>query len=210
MDRGQTGPVVRNGGRKDLVDATMLHLPFWRNIRQYKFTINLRLAGLLHGHPDDQHVRFQMKYARELTQIRTNGPFDEDGDVEVIEHFPLLGQSILRYKNYKYFTDEDEALAWLYPPNDNVMAPNTANKAILCSLNSNVDLWNAKVQALNPNLAVNLFSENEFVDVDDPYGHLKDMLTPASLAYYNKPGIPLHQLTLKVGDICFIMRNLYT
>jgi len=206
MDRGQTCPVVKFGERNDIVDSTMLRLPWWNDIRRYEFSINLRLHGLQHGDQDDPFVQSQRKYADQLVKFRKNKDFHNNDDIVELDNNEKTGTKFLMYKGYQKFTDEDEALTWLY--NGNVLNDDINKKAILCSLNSNVDKWNAKVQQLNPNILHTLKSDNTLVDCDDPHGHLQNMLTTHSLNFYNKPGVPLHELTLKVGDICFIMRNL--
>ena len=205
MDRGQTSPVVKFGERNDIVDSTMLRLPWWNDISRYQFSVNLRLHGLQHGDPDDHFVQSQRKYANQLVKFRTNGPYDDNDDIVQLDSNEKTGTKFLMYKGYQKFTNEDEALTWLY---NNDVNDNIEKKAILCSLNSNVDKWNAKVQELNLNQLRTLTSENKLMDCDDPHGYLQNMLTEHSLNFYNKPGVPLHELTLKVGDICFIMRNL--
>ena len=51
-------------------------------------------------------------------------------------------------------------------------------------------------------------STDTFADVDDPHGHLKQMISDEVLEKYNTNDVPLHTLKLKVGDVCLIMRNL--
>ena len=46
-----------------------------------------------------------------------------------------------------------------------------------------------------------LVSENTFEEADDPNGILRSMLKTTSLEYFNKPGIPDHELKLKENDI---------
>ena len=206
MDRGQTSPVVKFGERNDIVDSTMLRLPWWNEIRRYEFSVNLRLHGLQDGDPDDRFVQSQRRYADQLVKIRTNGPYDVNDDIVELDNNDETGTKYLMYKGYQKFTNEDDALTWLY--NGDVVNDDINKKAILCSLNSNVDKWNKKVQELNPSPLYTLKSDNTLVDCDDPHGYLQNMLTEHSLNFYNKPGVPLHELTLKVGDICFLMRNL--
>ena len=50
-----------------------------------------------------------------------------------------------------------------------------------------------------------LVSENTFEEADDPNGILRSMLNTTSLEYFNKPGIPDHELKLKENDICFLL-----
>jgi ATP-dependent DNA helicase PIF1 len=102
---------------------------------------------------------------------------------------------------------------WLHPKvgnyipsmrNDNALK----NRAILAIKNSRVDFWNTTMQDMNPNDSVQLKSFDYFTDVDDPNGHLASMLTEHVLNEYTNSQVPNHTLTLKVDDICFIMRPL--
>jgi hypothetical protein len=61
---------------------------------------------------------------------------------------------------------------------------------------------------LNTNDIKILKSTDIFDYVDDNKGILQNMITEDILHKYNKVGVPCHNLKLKVGDICFIMRNL--
>lgn len=67
-------------------------------------------------------------------------------------------------------------------------------------------MWNAVAQDLNPNDAHLLRSKDTFSEVDDLHGHIKKMLNKALLNDFKKSGIPNHELTLKVGDICLVTR----
>jgi hypothetical protein len=102
-----------------------------------------------------------------------------------------------------YFIDEDHDMAveWLYPEGN---LDFTAT--ILCSTNESVDMWNAVAQDLNVNVAHLLRSKDTFSEVDDVHGHIKKMLSKALLNDFKKSGVPNHELTLKVGDICLITR----
>ena len=61
--------------------------------------------------------------------------------------------------------------------------------------------WNTEIQKLNPSEMQTLVSENTFEEADDPNGILRSMLNTTSLEYFNKPGIPDHELKLKENDI---------
>ena len=74
--------------------------------------------------------------------------------------------------------------------------------------NEQGDDWNRKVQDMNPNEDVSLFSSNIFDRVDDPKNHLKSCITPELMNRFTKAGAPPHELRLKVDDICIVLRNL--
>lgn len=98
------------------------------------------------------------------------------------------------------------ALQFLYP--NGFQTENLHKRAILCATNSICDDWNSIIQDMNPNLSVDLFAANSIEEVDDPHGIINSMLNDNTLEYWNKPGVPPHKLTLKKGDICFLLRTL--
>jgi hypothetical protein len=103
--------------------------------------------------------------------------------------------------NYFIEDDHDMAVEWLYPEGN---LDFTAT--ILCSTNESVDMWNAVAQDLNVNAAHLLRSKDTLSGVDDVHGHINKMLSEALLNGLEKSGVPNHDLTLKVGDICLITR----
>jgi len=50
-----------------------------------------------------------------------------------------------------------------------------------------------------------LKSKDSFSEVDDMNGHLKKMLSDTLLKGFRKNGVPNHELTLKVGDVCLVI-----
>jgi hypothetical protein len=101
----------------------------------------------------------------------------------------------------------DLAISWVYP--DGLMNADHSDTAILSTLNKDVREWNKRIQMLNPNQPITLHAANELADVDDENGNLRQMLNPNTLQFYEKAGVPQHDLLLKVGDICFMMRGMY-
>jgi hypothetical protein len=99
----------------------------------------------------------------------------------------------------------DEAIKFLYP--DGFATEDFVKRATLAPTNIQCDEWNSRIQFLNPNQPIELLASNELDNVDDPNGILHSMLNPDSLEFYNKPGVPLNQLVLKIGDTCFLLRT---
>ena len=99
------------------------------------------------------------------------------------------------------------ALLWLYPNGYN--PDDAAKNVILATTNSIVDEWNDRIAAINPSPDLPpLISTDSFADVDDTFGHLKNMISTEVLQKYNSNDVPPHKLFLKVNDVCLIMRNL--
>ena len=204
MDRGQTAAIVPKGSRRDIVNATILTHPIWKKFIQRTLTKNLRLLAF---EENPEVAQQQLLYAKVLTQIRTNGPFPLHGPIVELDHDVVLGSKLLRYEGYKYFTQPEDVIDFLYP--EGFYHTNLTNRAILCSTNERCDYWNSIIQGLNDSEQQHqLLAAHDFYDVDDPHGILKDMLNADTLEYYSKPGVPPNELNLKVNDICFLLRTL--
>ena len=202
MDRGQTAPVTPRGTRDQIVNSSIIRHYLWSIFFKTKFGTNLRILRL--QDENDNNVNFYILYEKALMQIRTNGPFTHPL-CEIWEDYKN-GIKRIQYKGYKFFTKTEDAITFLYP--NAFKDTNVQERAILCSKNTRCDYWNTIVQKLNEESMKFLFSANIFADVDNDKGFLNDLLNLDTLEYYKKPGIPYHELQLKVGDICFLMRSL--
>jgi hypothetical protein len=180
-------------------------MPFWNISPKFCFTVNLRLLALGAQNPTDPHYLRQVEYAKSLTLIRTNGPFPAGGQVNEVYSNEVTGEKKLFIVGLRFFTDVDRALAFLYP--EGFATPDLDKRAILATTNEVCDEWNSIIQKMNPNPERILLSANVLEDVDDPHEYLQGILNQDSLAYYQKVGVPLHELRLKEGDICFLLRT---
>ncbi len=146
--------------------------------------------------PDEQE---QLNYASMLIDVSQN---HHSALCEVRERINE-DTAIIALPSVCYFTEENHAdvISWLYP--DGHLDPQTT---ILCSTNENVDRWNMIAQSLNPNESHTLTSKDTFEEVDDVKGFLKRMMSTHILNTFRKNGIPDHELTMKVGDVCLITR----
>jgi ATP-dependent DNA helicase PIF1 len=73
-----------------------------------------------------------------------------------------------------------------------------------------VNAWNTFIQnKYNTNAAVTYISYDCYDGVDDPHGHLASTLRSQDvLNRFCANGVPQHQLSLKVGDICLLLRTI--
>ena len=113
-----------------------------------------------------------------------------------------LGINVLRYKGYKYFTDIDEVINWLYL--NGVLHEDISSRAILALLNVNCEVWNENIQNLNNNIEEILLSANQLAEVDDPRGVFKEMLNQNTLQFYGKSGVPRHNCYLCIYIYIYI------
>jgi hypothetical protein len=150
----------------------------------------------------------QISYGKMILAIG-EGRFDHD-DLDILNDNKYDASQIYRLPTLPYYLEDPDsmkkALDWLYPNgfDSNAMT----NSCILAARNDKGDMWNKMVQDMNPNEAVEYKSRDKLCEVDDPHGHLARMMTTEVLNNFNNNGIPPHTLTLKVGDVCLVMRNL--
>ena len=154
-----------------------------------------------------------------IDKISNEYKFKSSKDAKaIVEHSSILnivdGSISVKLPDLQYLENQSDAIKFVFPnliSNDNNIdnvVENNSKSAILCATNEYVDEWNEKIQELNPNQEYILKSSDIFDYVDDPKNILQNMITDEVLHRYNKVGVPRHILKLKVGDICFIMRNL--
>ena len=208
-DDGQIGPVVVNGNRADTCRASIITHPLWQKFKIFQFTKNLRLLGIqnsldFNDQNDVDYYERQLRYSNILAEVRIGNKFSID--VQQYHTETTSGITKIRLPSMKFLTDTTNALTFLYP--GNFHTPNLHQRAILCATNNDVDEWNSKVQALNPEQAITFTARNEFSDIDDPKHILKSLFTDDACMFYKQNGVPDHQITLKKGDICFVMRTL--
>ena len=146
--------------------------------------------------PDEQE---QLNYASMLIDVSRN---QHSALCEVQEQINE-DTAIIGLPSVSYFTEENhaDAISWLYP--DGRLDSQTT---ILCTTNDNVDRWNMIAQSYNPNESKVLTSKDTFEEVDDVNGFLKRMMNTHILNTFRKNGIPDHELTMKVDDVCLITR----
>jgi hypothetical protein len=106
----------------------------------------------------------------------------------------------------KAHTSQAEALEW-FMPTDDTQTNTFANMSILCADNVRVDELNTEIQTRRKTPCTTLYSSDRMKDMP-----AEDFLgvgcTPEFLYELQPKNTPPHALTLAVGDIVFLMRNL--
>ncbi len=175
----------------------------WPQFKKYPLKTNMRLRNaamaLASNHPVTREEREQLSYASMLIDVSHNN----HSQLCPVLHWEDEDTAIIGLPSIPYFTEYQhaQAVSWLYP--NGQLDPQTT---ILCSSNESVDRWNAIAQELNPHESVVLESKDTFSEVDDVKGLIKKMMSNNVLKMFHKNGIPDHEMTLKVGDICLITR----
>jgi hypothetical protein len=197
-------PIVKENTKSAILSALISSCnKVWPLFHKYPLKTNMRLASaaaaLARGGTITNEEQAQLQYASMLIDVSSN---NHSQWCQVLER-TSEDSAIIGLPSINYYTKDQhtQAVSWLYP--DRQLDPQTT---ILCSSNESVDHWNAIAQDLNPMESITLMSKDTFDEVDDEKGLIKKMMTPQVLSRLKKVGIPDHDLTLKVGDVCLVIR----
>jgi len=201
-DFRQIAPVITNGDRTDIVNASIKSSYLWAKFVVLNLTINMRLFQ----HVNDNENQLQQQYANFILAIGEGYHLNKDADLQ--DENLMTGEQTYIISNIPYILEDHHAIHYIYP-NGIINVNDLPRKvALLAVTNKQVDYWNTKIQEQNPNEKISLFSKDMLSEVDDPHGILKNMLTEDVLHQFNNNSIPPHELNLKCGDICILTRNI--
>ena len=200
-------PIVKGNDKHAILESLISSNDnIWSKFKKHPLKVNMRLAiasaARDRGGVLSQGEVQQLRYADMLIDVSKNRN-SRDCQVIMVEDENI---SKIGFPNVQYYTvaDHDLAVEWLYPGGQLDFSA-----TILCSNNESVDKWNAIAQGMNSSQEHVLKSKDCFSEVDDINGHLKKMLSPTMLNAFRKNGVPDHELTLKVGDICLVTRAIH-
>ena len=237
-DFQQILPIINQNSIKQVIlNATLCYSNLWDRFSICSFTKNLRLttditniedsfkqneyANLLHAMGRGNELSSNTNYFAE-----TIPPPPEYNDNINDRPIPIDIQNDTHYFRLKNLTISVETHTIEEQINTNVISNvclealnklysngfNNANhdeQFIVAATNIRVDFWNNCVQMINPETQIHTFySRNIVSEIDDPYGHLKELLLNDKvlnelIAY----DVPPHILKLKINDICLLYAN---
>ena len=180
-DFRQILPIVKNGTRADTVDATIKNSPLWNEFKLHELTTPVR----------QQH---DVEFSLFIDSI-ANGTCPSTPEVKVTMHL------------IRAVTNEDEWINFIYP-NLHQGEASTTNQALLSVLNHDVDTINSKIATSLPNQFTSLYSHDRLNESSEISEFFKNNMTEEFFNNVNFPNVPPHELRLKVGMECFLVRNL--
>ena len=200
-DNMQIAPVVIGGTREQIISSSIYCSEIIDMVEVVKFTHILRLIG--------QGDSAQADYANMSIQVG-KGTYQS---ADILSHTPVIDEDLSRpshkvmtvFKNVTSMNEKQAALNWLYP--DGFDRDHMHTKAVLGITNLTVKEWNSTVQELNTNESVTLLSDDTFEEVDDQLGYLGAMIDKHVTDSFHDNDSPDHELTLKVNDICILLRH---
>ncbi|XP_077174871.1 uncharacterized protein LOC143828370 [Paroedura picta] len=182
-DFRQTLPIVSHSDRTTTVEATIKHHPLWPFFKIFPLTVNVRATD----HAFSQWVLRVGDGAQDIT--------------------PTLPEDFIEIPRHTITTcglPTDIFGTQIMPADTNTFI----NKAILCPRISHVDTLNATILHSLEGTPTTYYSIDSIEDKNDENS---EVFFPIEFLHSLKPpGMPPHHLTLKIGAIVMLLRNLNT
>lgn len=148
-------------------------------------------------------------WASTITAIGDNthdrAPFDKDDGLP--DPLPS-GGSVVDLSHVvstdRRFADRTAALEFVFGPN----VDDFEDTAILATTNESVTAWNHHIQQSRNSSTSSIYTFYSYNSVSDDCALSEDLNSSAFLDACTDNGVPLHELKLAVGDICFLMRTI--
>lgn len=185
-DFRQTLPVVPRGTAADQINASLKSSWLWRKVKKLKLTQNMRVIL--------QNDSTAAVFATQLLKIG-DGKQPIDAATRLI-HFP---PNFCQFVNTK-----DELISKVFPNIAcNYVDHNwLSERAILAAKNKDVDQMNFTIQNSIPGDLSSYKSVDQTVELEQAANYPTEFLNSLDL-----PGLPPHNLRLKVGSVVIMLRN---
>ena len=205
-DFRQIAPVVRRGSRQDTVDASPIRSLLWADVHRHTLVNNHRAAEDPAWCGNTMRIAHMEDCPAKLGRAKSavNDRFIEDGFNWDLDNL-VPPQQRFDPRSRK------QAIQRIF--GDDMM--DTDGAAILAATNAQVQEWNDEISELRAGeagkrsyLAHNFIGnrEAERSDASDPFA--SEIEDSEFLATTGDNGVPQHNLTLRVGDICFVLRTI--
>ena len=181
-DFRQIPPVIPGGGRHAIIEATIKSSPLWTSFAVRELTHPQRDAG-------------DMAYSNFVDLIG-------DGTLPS-RHCTITSTGLVKLEPMAVTTDENEAINFVFPDIDNV--EECSQRAIITGTNRIVDALNHKILKMLHGAEVSLFSVTRLCSDDTK---LTNLLSTEFLNSLKSPGVPEHELKLKLNCLCMVTRNI--
>lgn len=188
-DFRQTLPVIPKSTAADEVNACLKSSYLWRNVKTIRLSTNMRVFL--------QQDRSAETFSKELLRIG-NGQIPVDISTGLISIPPAICQ---------FTSTKDELITKVYP-NISQHFRNCdwlSSRAILAAKNKDVNELNWTIQNQIPGELHSYKSIDRVVDEEEAINYPIEFLNSLDV-----PGMPLHDLRLKVGSVIIMMRNLHS
>ena len=209
-DLRQTLPVMPKGSRIQIINACLTRSRMWKHFKRITLTKNMRVMSI-ESTDEREHL---LKFCNYLIDMGDGAlKTDDTGGIKIDERFLLPPN------------DPEGLLRWVYSDRprplpvggscsseeyERILDENInyyGDKAILCPKNFEVDKLNEEMISTLPGEGeVYLSADNVVIgDLNSDKGLY---VTTEFLNDINLSGLPPHKLTIKVGSIMMLLRNL--
>ncbi|CAM9250899.1 unnamed protein product, partial [Laminaria digitata] len=197
-DWRQVGPVVPFGTADDVVDAALMFSYLWKHVKRFRLTQSMR----------DRLDEPYSKAARAIGEGKIS-PITLPDKSEII---PLQyttttvdSDSQPSTSTAQGVVDFQHLIDFVYPDLLTADPTLSADRGILAPTSVSIDEINNRILNLLPNTTRSLLSSNSILKSSP--NDIAEVTSPEFLEAVDVPGVPPHNLRLKVGSVIMFIRN---
>ncbi|GJX83957.1 DNA helicase [Tanacetum coccineum] len=197
-DFRQTLPVKKGASKEELIAASIAESHLWPHFKVCTLKENMRLLTILDKHLKQQKTSFRTGFAK--------GFLTGNGEIGEPDARNLTRYSWLQYRlNLSVTADEagmSELIDFIYD-HTTLKAPTAEslqNKAIVCPKNATADVVNAKILSNIEGQSRTYLSNDEAISLGGETSETELLYPIEYLNTMTFPGLPPHELELKVGS----------
>ncbi|XP_021979942.1 uncharacterized protein LOC110876070 [Helianthus annuus] len=198
-DFRQILPVVPNGGRQEIVNASLSSSYLWSKCKLLRLTRNMRLT-VGRSTEEIEEINTFAKWLLDLGEGNVGGPNDGEATIEIPQDLLI--------------TDESDPIAalidFVYPSIlQNINNHNYfSERAILAPKNDVVHEINDRLLSMFPGEEREYLSSDSLCPTEDVNATQQRIYSPDVLNGLKISGLPNHRLVLKVGVPVMLLRNI--
>ncbi|XP_022041325.1 uncharacterized protein LOC110943902 [Helianthus annuus] len=198
-DFRQILPVVPNGGRQEIVNASISSSYLWNTCKLLRLTKNMRLT-VGSSASNAEEIKQFAKWLLDIGEGNVGGPNDGEASIEIPSDLLITDTSdpistlidfvypsiLENFNNQNYFSE----------------------RAILAPKNEVVHEINDRLLSLFPGEEREYLSSDSLCQSEDPNATQQKLYSPDVLNGLKVSGLPNHRLALKVGVPVMLLRNI--
>lgn len=194
-------PVIPGSSQGEVVSASITKSKLWNNVKLSTLVQNMRISKGANAADVERKKRFAqwvLDIGNKTIDKAANGSFDDD--IEILAEFCNIGnENCIDDMIDSTFPDLEKHF------ND---PKYLSERAILTPTNNIVAQVNAKIVDRIPGESRSYYSVDHAEDYSGTESDLNHSFPPEYLNSLFVPGLPSHELKLKIGVVVMLMRNL--
>ena len=197
---------VKRGTPDDTIQACISSSHHWPEFEVFELTENMRISAMLKSSDvTEEQKNAEQEYAKTIEALAIG---KESEECKIIDNNVISHIHVVQLLNINHIMSDnfEDGLRWLFPDN---FSPHAAvDNCVLSATNKSGNIWNKRIQDMNPGQEIIYSSHDVLCEVDDPHNHIQNMAGEALLNTVSASGAPEHYLRLKINDICLVLRGL--